>query len=123
MSYCKLGFLILCIFMPACVQVPVPTELGWSTLTSPYAIVAVDGVSQSGVFELSLKPGEHRIIVLYPTLQKNYRCEFFWAVQPSYHYEIVAHSDVHPLTLYRWQKRNVFWALRTEALHPLVCNE
>ena len=86
-------------------------------------IVSIDGQPASEpLYEVSLEPGRHVLIVEYPTLLAIYRCTFEVAFEAGQTYEITDRSDRHPVFLNRL-KRGTLFTTRLEKFPPRECTK
>ncbi|MEP1471598.1 MAG: hypothetical protein ABJK25_11545 [Halieaceae bacterium] len=120
----KLGRSFLLWMLPvlsllACVEQPAHQEAGErAQLRSWMKIISIDGVAPEDPYLLMLEPGQHRMEVLYQTYRQDYLCLFQFEVAGGSSYEVVDHSNLQPLVLYRWVRANVVWAERLDPVFP-----
>ena len=84
-------------------------------------IVSIDGQPTSApLYEVSLAPGRHVLIVEYPTLLSLYHCTFEVDFEAGQTYEINDRSDRYPVFLNRLKKGMIF-TTRLERFPPQGC--
>jgi hypothetical protein len=111
----------LALLLTGCVQSPVFTSDDHSFIKSSYPIINVNNSVIEPSYQIDLTPGENTLEVTYLTYRYNYHCTFKWDVEANTVYEIVDQENRYPLTLYRWIRRNSFWAARLDPVDPVDC--
>jgi hypothetical protein len=111
------------LILAACVQKPVFEGANHSFIKSNYPIVSVNGNKVEPSYKVDLKPGENILVITYLAYRHDYYCTFKWDVTDNTAYEVVDQENRHPLTLYRWIRRNGLWAVRLDPVDPLECIE
>lgn len=106
----------------SCVSAPeFEDDLNTVVITTTFKILSVDGKTNNDHYKSYVAPGERQLTVLYRTLWSEYHCQFKWMAKPNSRYEIIAHKDEWPLTMYRLQEDTPFWALRLDRQLPEAC--
>ena len=86
-------------------------------------IVSIDGRPASEpLYQVSLEPGRHVLIVTYPTLLALYHCTFEVAFEAGQTYEIIERSDRYPVFLNRLKKGTLV-TTRLEKFPPRECTK
>ena len=86
-------------------------------------IVSIDGQPTAApIYDVSLEPGRHVLIVEYPTLLTNYHCTFEVAFEAGQTYEITDRSDRYPVFLNRLKKGTLI-TTRLEKFPPRECTK
>ena len=94
-----------------------------SILKCDAPIVSIDGQPAAApIYEVSLEPGRHVLIVEYPTLLALYHCTFEIAFEAGQPYEITDRSDRYPVFLNRL-KRGTLFTTRLEKFPPRECTK
>lgn len=107
----------------SCVQPPVFNSKDHALIKSNYPIVAVNGSDIEETYQLDIKAGENSLVVVYNTYQYDYFCTFSWFAKADTAYEITDQENLHPLTLYRWHRKNSMWAIRLDPVDPQTCTQ
>lgn len=84
-------------------------------------LLTLNGKTTDNQHELSLSKGENTLVARRQTYQMNYDCIFVFNAKPGFHYEITDQSNPEPMTLYRLNKKNIFWHIRTQPVIPVNC--
>lgn len=111
----------LALLLTGCVQAPVFTNDDHAFVKSSYPIINVNGNAIEPSYQVDLTPGENSVIITYLTYRYDYDCTFKWNVDANTVYEVVDQENRHPLTLYRWIRRNSLWAARLDPVDPVEC--
>ena len=114
-------FISICMFLSACVQVPVFKEDGYALIKSNYPIVSLNGVEIEPLYNLDLEAGETTLVIVYHSYQYDYACTFTWIAVAGTAYEVTDHEKSYPLTLYRWVRKNSLWSIRLDPVDPVQC--
>ena len=109
------------LFFAGCVQAPAFKDDSHAFIKSNYPIISVNDQQIEPSYKIDLKPGENTVIITYLTYRYDYDCTFKWNVDANTVYEVVDQENSYPLTLYRWIRRNSFWAARLDPVDPLDC--
>ncbi|SMF24536.1 hypothetical protein SAMN02745866_01600 [Alteromonadaceae bacterium Bs31] len=117
----KVGVLLVILLASSACISPVRTYSGKAFLRSGSPLIALNGKALAGVYELYVEPGEQQVRALFKTALHEYVCTFEWAAVAETRYEISANENQHPLTLYRWERRNSLWAVRLDPVAPVSC--
>ena len=118
-----ISFTILCMVLAGCVQPPVFKDKNAALIKSNYPIVSVNGDKIEKTYQLDLAAGENTLVIVYSSYHYEYLCTFSWLAEAGTAYEVTDQENLYPLTLYRWHRKNRFWALRLDAVNPLQCVE
>ena len=113
----------ICLFLSACIQSPVFKAKEYALIKSNYPIIRLNGNDIAPSYQLDLKAGETSVVIVYHSYRYDYHCTFSWEVKPGTTYEVTDHEKKYPLTLYRWVRKNRFWANRLNPLDPLACSK
>ena len=114
-------FTTLCLLLSSCVQPPVFKNEDYAIIKSNYPIVAINGDEIEKTYKLDLEAGENSLLIVYNSYQYDYFCTFSWLAVAGIAYEITDQENQYPLTLYRWHRKNSFWAIRLDPVDPLEC--
>jgi hypothetical protein len=110
-------------FLSACVQTPVFKAEGYAHIRSNYPIVSLNGAEIEPAHDMDLEAGENTLVIVYNSYQYDYFCTFTWTTVSGTAYEVTDQEKSHPLTLYRWFRKNSLWAIRLDPLDPLQCTQ
>ena len=117
-----LGVVLAIVMQLSCVQQLQPKLHSDAVVVDgQYPITQLDGQPLYATFRVEVKPGPHEMWVSYITVKHHYSCQFTWQAAEGAQYEIVAETASHPLTLYRWKRRNALWAVRLAPIAPDIC--
>ena len=111
--------IVLC----SCVQPPAFKSEDYALIKSNYPIVRINGIDIETTYNLDLEAGDNSLVIVYNTYQHNYFCTFSWVALAGTAYEVTDHEGQHPLTLYRWSRKNGLWAIRLDPVDPLECTQ
>lgn len=114
-------FILSCLVLTGCVQVPAFKSEEHALIKSNYPIVTINGDEIEKTYQLDLEAGENSLVAVYNTYQYDYYCTFNWLAKAGIAYEITDQENEDPLTLYRWHKKNGLWAIRLEPVDPVEC--
>jgi hypothetical protein len=109
------------LIVTACVQTPALKGDGYALLESNYPIVNINGENINPSHQLDINPGLSSAIIVYNTYTKDYFCRFEWNALPGTVYEVTDRGHKTPLTMYRWEATNRFWAKWLEPVEPTQC--
>ena len=116
-------FTVMCAVLSSCVQPSVFKAEDYALIKSNYPIVVINGIDIEGTYKLDLEAGENSLVVVYNTYQYDYFCTFSWIAKAGTAYEITDQENNHPLTLFRWHRKNGLLATRLDPVNPLECTQ
>ena len=124
-SLSAVALLIYSIILSSCVQTPPVKPGDHALLISNYPIIqinseAIDGESDER-YKQDIKAGENNAVIVYNTYTYDYFCSFTWQAESGQVYEVTDQENAEPLTLYRWKRKNRFWAMRLDPVDPTHC--
>ena len=116
-------FVIVCavFILSACVQPPFFKGEGYAYIKSNYPIVRVNGEDIEPVYSYNLLAGQNTLAIVYKTYRHDYVCTFAWTAKSGTAYEVTDQDHRYPLTLYRWEPTNSYWASRLDPIEPSQC--
>lgn len=111
--------ILLALLLNACVEHPQHRAEGTQAqLRSWMEILSVNGEVPDDGYKVVLVPGIYQLDVLYETYHTDHLCHFEFEAVGGRSYEIVDHSNLEPLVLYRWERANGAWAERLDPVFP-----
>ena len=124
-SLSVVALLIYCLILSGCVQTP-PVKSGDNALLiSNYPIIQINGeaidIESNERYKQDIKAGENNAVIVYNTYSYDYFCSFTWQAESGQVYEVTDQENTEPLTLYRWKRKNRFWAMRLDPVDPSHC--
>jgi len=114
-------FICAAFILSACVQAPVFKGMDYAYIKSNYPIVRVNGEDIKPVYSYDLLAGKNTLAIIYKTYRQDYVCTFAWTAKAGTAYEVTDQGHRNPLTLYRWEKTNRYWASRLDPIEPSQC--
>ena len=115
--------LLVSFILTACVQPIVFKGSDYAHIKSNYPIVSVNDEKIAPVYALDIKAGENVLVIVYHTYLHDYSCIFRWNAEAGTAYEVTDQGHVNPLTLYRWEPTNKYWASRFDTIEPVQCEK
>lgn len=110
-------------FLSACVQAHVFKGEDYAYIKSNYPIISVNGERIGPAYTLDIKAGENILVIVYHTYRHEYACTFRWRAEAGITYEVTDQDRKYPLTLFRWEPTNRFWASRLDPVEPVQCTQ
>jgi len=116
-------FILFCagLVTSSCVQAPVFKGEEYAYITSNYPMVRVNNSEIEPRYSYDLPAGEVTLVVVYRTYLQDYVCTFSWTARAGTAYEVTDQEHKYPLTLYRWEPTNSYWASRQDPVEPVEC--
>ena len=113
--------LLLCSKLTACVEPIAFKGNDYAHIKSNYPIISVNGEQHEPVYALDIKAGQNVLVIVYHTYRFEYACTFSWEAVAGTAYEVTDLDHKNPLTLYRWEPTNQYWASRFDPTEPVKC--